>query len=256
MLVGVGEAALLVLAAAVGGALNAVAGGGSFFTFPALVFVGVMPIPANATSALALWPGSVASAFAYRHDLAPQKDRLIPFAIASVAGGAAGALLLVFTPSSAFEKLIPFLLLLATILFAAGPKITARVRRRVGGEASLSLRGAVVVQLAISLYGGYFGGGMGMMMLAAFALMGMEDIHRMNGLKALLAVGINAAAIITFVLGGIVVWSHGLLMTAGAMAGGYAGAALARRIKQAYVRWFISVTGVGLSAVFFHRAFF
>lgn len=250
------QATLLSVAAAVGGALNAVAGGGSFFTFPSLVFVGVAPIPANATSTLALWPGSVASAIAYRRDLATEKQHLRWFAAMSVLGGVAGALLLVFTPSDAFEKLVPFLLLIATVLFAVGPRLTARLRGGEGAQHPLSFRSAVVVQLVISIYGGYFGGGMGMMMLAAYALMGMEDIHKMNGLKTVLAVGINAAALVTFVLSGTIVWSHGLLMTAGAVVGGYGGVALAKKVRQQYVRAFIVLSGLALSVVFFQRAFF
>jgi uncharacterized membrane protein YfcA len=247
-----GTALLLLGAAAVGGALNAVAGGGSFFTFPALVFAGIPAVPANATSTLALWPGSLASVAAYRNELGQEGRRLWGFGLASLLGGVAGAALLVHTPSSAFERLVPFLLLAATLLFTFGPGLTARLRVK---QAAMPFWAAVLVQGVISVYGGYFGGGMGMMMLAAFALLGMGDLHRMNGLKALLAVVINGVALATFVAGGIIAWRHGLLMTVGAIVGGYGGAALARRVDPRGVRLFIITSGFVLSAVFFGRAF-
>lgn len=250
------QAALLVVSAVIGGALNAVAGGGSFFTFPALVFVGIPVVPANATSALALWPGSVASAAAYRRDLLGERQRVVWFGLASLLGGVAGAVLLVRTPSSVFERIVPFLMLLATLLFAWGPRLTRRLRQLSGGGGgALALPGATFVQCIISVYGGYFGGGMGMMMLAAFALLGMDDIHRMNGLKSVLAVAINGVALVAFVVAGVIAWKHGLLMTAGAFAGGYGGAYLARRLPGPWVRAFITTTGLTLSAVFFGRAF-
>lgn len=249
------HAALLVVSAVLGGGLNAVAGGGSFFTFPALVFVGIPVIPANATSALALWPGSVASAAAYRRDLKGERRRIIWLGTASLVGGAMGAVLLVRTPSTIFEVLVPFLMLLATLLFAWGPRLTAQLRAYSGGKRALGLAGATFVQWVISVYGGYFGGGMGMMMLAAFSLLGMDDIHRMNGLKALLAVAINGIAVAAFVVAGVIVWKQGLLMTAGAIAGGYGGAYLARRLPGPWVRGFITTSGLVLSAVFFARAF-
>ncbi len=250
--VDLGTAAVLTLAAVVGGALNAVAGGGSFFTFPALVFAGVPAVPANATSALALWPGSLASVAAYRGELRQEGRRLWGFAAASLLGGVAGALLLVLTPSSAFERLVPFLLLVATALFAFGPGLSARMRAHRG---ELPFGAVVAAQGVISVYGGYFGGGMGMMMLAAFALLGMEDLHRMNGLKVLLSVVINGVALLTFVAAGIIQWRFGLLMTAGAMVGGYGGAALAKRVPPRALRLFIIGSGALLTAVFFARAF-
>ncbi|MBX5482959.1 MAG: sulfite exporter TauE/SafE family protein [Myxococcaceae bacterium] len=250
------EGALLVGAAALGGALNAVAGGGSFFTFPALVLAGVPAIPANATSTLALWPGSLASAAAYRRELAGERRRILPFGLASLAGGVAGAWILVRTPPRAFDVVVPFLMLIATVLFAFGPRITRRLWERSGRTSGPGspLTGALV-QLAIAIYGGYFGGGMGMMMLAAYSLLGMDDIHRMNGLKTLLAVAINGVALATFVVAGVIHWHEGLVMTAGAMAGGYGAAAIARRLDPKRVRAFVTVVGVVITAIFFVRAF-
>lgn len=249
-----GEAMLLTAAAVVGGALNAIAGGGSFFTFPALVFVGIPAIPANATSSLALWPGAVASVAAYRRELRGSRLRLAWFGTTSLIGGALGAVILVFTPAAAFDRALPFLLLLATVLFALGPKVTRKLRSGLEpAEAPLAV--AVPVQFAISVYGGYFGGGMGMMMLAAFSLLGMRDIHRMNGLKTVLAVAINAAALVPFIWAGIIVWTEGLLMIAGAIAGGYGGAALARRLDPRWVRGVITLTGGALTVAFFVRGY-
>lgn len=252
------ESGLLIGAAALGGALNAVAGGGSFFTFPALIFVGVPPVPANATSALALLPGSVASAAAYRRDLGGERPRVLLFGLASFAGGTLGALLLVGTPPSAFDAALPLLMLTATVLFAAGPKLTAAVRsRRTASGAQSSARPTWmggVIQFVISIYGGYFGGGMGMMMLAAFSLLGMEDLHRMNGLKAVLAVVLNAVALGTFAAAGVIEWREGLVMTGGAIAGGYGGAMIAKRLDPRWVRTFVTLSGTVMTVVFFLRA--
>lgn len=248
----VGTSALLIGAAVVGGALNAVAGGGSFFTFPALVFAGMPAVPANATSTLALWPGSLASAAAYRRELGGDRRQTTWFTIASLVGGVGGAFLLVKTPERAFQIILPFLLLLATLLFAFGPRLTAGLRAWSGGH-GLPFWGAVAVQVVISVYGGYFGGGMGIMMLATFSLFGMDDIHRMNGLKSILAVAINGVALATFVAAGIIVWAPGLLMILGAVVGGYGGAAVARKLNPKWVRVFIITVGSFLTVWFFVR---
>ncbi|HWH08335.1 MAG TPA: sulfite exporter TauE/SafE family protein, partial [Candidatus Thermoplasmatota archaeon] len=197
--------ALLVLAALAAGALNAVAGGGSFFTFPALVLAGVPAVPANATSAVALWPASVASAAAFREDLKHPRRTLWVLGGVSLLGGLLGALLLLLTPERAFEGLVPWLLLVATLVFAFGPRLTAALRAR---DLRLPLAGMALVQLLVATYGGYFGGGMGIMMLAAFAAMGMEDLNAMNGLKAILGVLLNGVAIAAFVAGGVVAWTY------------------------------------------------
>lgn len=243
--------ALLVLAALLGGALNAVAGGGSFFTFPALLVAGVPAVPANATSAVALWPASVASAAAFREDLKHGRRELWALGAVSLLGGLVGALLLLLTPERAFEGLVPWLLLVATLVFAAGPWATARLRAR---DLRLPLVGMAVVQFVVATYGGYFGGGMGIMMLAAFAAMGMEDIHAMNGLKAILGVLINGVAIAAFIAAGIVAWPYALLMLAAGVVGGYAGARLSRRVPKNAVRGFVVVVGALLTAYFFARA--
>lgn len=241
--------ALLVAAAFGAGAMNAVAGGGSFLSFPALVFVGVPPVAANATSATAVWPASIASALAFRGDLAQERRVLALFVAVSLAGGLAGALLLILTPERRFAQLVPWLLLAATLVFAAGPSITKALRSR---KMHAPLWLVTVVQFAIAIYGGYFGGGMGIMMLAAFAALGMESMNAMNGLKHVLAVGLNGIAIVAFVWADIVVWPYALLMMAGSVAGGWFVARWARGLDARYVRAVVVVVGAVLTAYFLY----
>lgn len=253
-----GSALLLVGSAALAGALNAVAGGGSFFTFPALILLGVPPIDANATSTVALWPGSLASALAYRRELQGNPQDLGWLSLVSLAGGSLGAWLLLRTGDTTFARLIPWLLLLATALFAASGPLVPRLRAwrerdlakppqptpRVVGPA---------VQFAIGIYGGYFGGGIGILMLAAFSLAGQTDIHVMNARKSWLGALMNGMAVVTFALAGAVRWPQGLLMTVGAIAGGYGGARLARKVDPRAVRWLVIASGTALTAWFFWR---
>lgn len=237
-----------------GGMLNSVAGGGSFITFPALVFTGVPPITANATNTVALWPGSVASTAAYRKDFATQRQVLVRLSLVSFAGGLVGALLLLRTSEVVFVQLVPYLLLLATLLFTFSGSLTARLRKRVGGVGApgwISSAGVLLVQFVIAVYGGYFGGGIGVLMLAALALMGMENIHTMNALKNLLATCINGVAVVTFVLAGAVVWLQALLMIVAAVIGGYVGGSVARKLKPAYVRRFVIVVAWTMTLYFF-----
>jgi uncharacterized membrane protein YfcA len=248
------ESAFLVGAAIVGGAMNSVAGGGTFFTFPALVAAGVPIVQANATSTLALCPGYLASAVAYRRDMRDIREELLWLGVAGIVGGAGGALLLVFTPPSIFEALVPFLLLLATLLFAFDDRIKAALRSR-GLRSRLPLPAEAGVQVLISVYGGYFGGGMGMVMLAAYSLLGMKNLHRMEGINAFASVLINAAAIATFAWAHLIRWPYGLLMVCGALLGGYGGAAIGRRTKTSRLRAVVVVLGFLLSVGFFARAF-
>jgi uncharacterized protein len=239
----------LFCAAAVGGAINSVAGGGSFVAFPALLFAGAAPIPANATNTIALWPGSAASAVAYRRELRAVRGELAPLGAAAVIGGFAGSVLLLRTPEHAFVLLIPWLLLFATALFSLGGAVAARVR----GHVPLSV--AAVVQLIISVYGGYFGGGMGIMMLAVLSLMGMTDIHRMNAMKTVLAALANGVAVVAFISAGAVDWARGVVMIAGGIAGGYAGAAIARRVDAKRVRLLVLAIAWTMTAYFFWRTY-
>lgn len=242
---------LLFLAAVAGGGINSVAGGGSFVAFPALLFAGVPPVPANATNTIALWPGSVASAVAYRRELAEVKREVIPMCVAAALGGLTGSLLLLRTRESTFVLLIPWLLLFATLLFSFGGAVARRVTR--GRQAPLAL--GVVAQLFISVYGGYFGGGMGIMMLAVMTLLGMTHIHRMNALKNVLGTLINGVAVVAFVIAGAVRWAPGVVMIAGGITGGYAGAALARRVDPKYVRYLVLCIAWGMTLYFFLKTY-
>jgi uncharacterized membrane protein YfcA len=248
--------ALLFLAAAAGGALNAVAGGGSFIAFPALLFAGVAPVTANATNTVALWPGGAASAVAYRKDLAGPRSTLVVLSAASLVGGIAGALLLLKTRESTFVALIPWLLLVATVLFTGGGTLTSRLRKGADDAATpRAIGGVAVVQVIISVYGGYFGGGMGILMLAVFSLLGMTNIHTMNALKTILSTIINGVAVVAFVIAGAVAWQPGSVMVVGGMVGGYSGAALARRVAPAKVKRIVGVVAWLMTAYFFARAY-
>lgn len=245
------------MAALLGGALNSVAGGGSFIVFPTIIFTGVPPIKANATNTVALWPGSLASVVAYRHELRVAKHLLL-LSVISIIGGLIGALVLLHTPASTFSHLIPYLLLLATLLFAFSPTITRRLRgaKKQGPDAGVSARSLValvLLQLITAIYGGFFGGGIGIIMLATLSLMGMDNIHVMNGVKTVLASVINGVATITFLLDHAVVWPQILVLLAGAIIGGYAGASLARRLDPKLVRRFVIVVGVVMTIYFFVR---
>jgi uncharacterized membrane protein YfcA len=236
--------AFLFFAAVVGGALNAVAGGGSFVALPALLYAGVGPVTANATTTMALWPGAVSSAIAYRREIKTTRQRLLILGAVSLTGGLFGALLLVRTSDSSFMRLLPWLMLIAAVTFTFGG-------RRQSGHQPLPLVAAM--QLAIAIYGGYFGGGMGIMMLATLALAGMTDIHEMNGLKSILGAAINGVALIAFVMSGAVAWVPGLVMVGGGIVGGYAGASLARRVDRTHVRVFVTVVAWTMTAYFFLR---
>ncbi len=243
--------ALLFAVAMLGGAINSVAGGGSFVTFPALLFAGVSPVTANATSTIALWPGTVASAFAYRRELHDVRRELLPMGLASLVGGLAGSLVLLRTSDSTFVLLIPWLLLFATILFSFGGWVAKSLLR--GARAPLAL--ATASQVFVAVYGGYFGGGIGIMMLAILALLGMADIHRMNALKTVLGALINGVAVVAFILAGAVAWAPGVVMIAGGITGGYAGAAVARRVDPKHVRWLVLGVAWTMTAYFFVRTY-
>jgi uncharacterized membrane protein YfcA len=244
----------LFVAALIGQALNAVAGGGSFVTFPSLLLAGVSPIEANATSTIALWPGALSSAWGYRRDLAADRNTLITLGAVSIVGGLAGALLLLATPERRFAAMIPYLLGFATVLFAGSDSIGETIRRRfAGGSTSRRLAFVAVIQLAVAIYGGYFGGGIGIMMLAAFALMDLGNIHAMNGLKAILGAVINGAAVVTFAVGGLVVWKFALPMVVASIISGYVSAKIARRVEPKKIRWLVIVVGAAMTVYFFIR---
>ena len=249
------QAVLLFVAALLGGAINSVAGGGSFLTFPALILSGVPPIHANATSTVALWPGSVASVGAYRRELRTIEHALL-FSLVSLVGGALGAIVLLRTPSATFQQLIPYLLLAATLLLGFGPKLNARLRRNQTPDAApgrLNLVGSVLLQLVIATYGGFFGGGIGILMLALFGLLGLDNIHVMNALKTLLASCINGIAVLIFVVERAVSWPQASLMLVAAIIGGYGGASVARKLDPLLVRRLVLAIGCAMTIYFFVR---
>lgn len=249
----------VVLAAAVGGAINAIAGGGTLVTFPALVGLGVPAIVANATSTVALWPGALGSMYGYRAELAGARTWATWFAIPSVVGGLIGALLLLRTPADRFDVIVPWLVLGATLLFLIQRPLMAALKRRSSGPAAVvsdpTARppGAVLLlfQLGVGIYGGYFGAGIGILMLAALGFMGFTNIHRMNGLKNWGGFCMNVVAAATFALKGFVNWPVAIAMATGAIAGGYAGSRLAQRVPQTWVRGAVIVIGFAAAAWLF-----
>ena len=232
------------------GAVNSIAGGGTLMSFPTLVWLGRDPIVANATNAVALWPGSLAAAFGFRRELATAERATLWLVVPSLAGGAVGAWLLLRTPSRTFAALVPWLILFATGLFAAQRPLSRALGRHAGAAAGAVPRGWWLVggafQFLVAVYGGYFGAGMGIVMLAALGLLGLRDIHEANALKNVLAVGINGIAAAYFAFGGAVDWHDAAVMATGAIAGGVAGAGMARRLGREFVHR--AVIAVGLAA--------
>jgi len=250
------QAIFLFFAGAIGGAMNAVAGGGSFVAFPALLFTGVAPIAANATNTLSLWVGTTASGGAYRNRLKVARRVLIPLLVMSFLGGLAGALLLIKTPAQTFLRVIPWLMLAATLLFTFGKLLTGRISTGISHEASSrAVAGASLIELLVATYGGYFGGGIGIMNLAMFSAMGMTDIHEMNALKTVLVTVINGVAAVTFIISGAVLWPQAVVMIIGAGLGGYTAAHFAQKLPPALVRASVIVIGVTMTLYFFYKAY-
>lgn len=241
--------AILFAAAFLAGALNSVLGGGSFISFPALIFAGVTPLVANATNALALWPAGLASAAGYAKDIDVPRRTLIPLICASSIGGIGGALLLLYTPEKKFVELVPYLMLAATLIFTFGKSLASKIKT----EHARSIVFGCVLQAVIAVYGGYFGGGMGILMLASFHLMGMHHVHAMNGLRSILGGTINGVAVIAFVAAGAIAWRPAIIMAAAATLGGYLGAIVARRIDPAVVRLLVTVLAWVMTAYFMYE---
>lgn len=251
-----GQAIFLLVAAGIAGALNALAGGGSFVSFPALLLLRIPAVLANATNTVALWPGLAASTVAYLKRLKAPLRILIPLLITSIGGGWAGAVLLLCTPQHTFLHLVPWLLLAGTLLFAFGNSIRAVAGRTAAVDDLRSLSWQAILissiaELLVSIYGGYFGAGIGFMTLAMLAMLGMRDIHAMGAIRTLLAVAINAAAVITFILAGAVLWRQCAVMIAGSLAGGWFGAHYAQRADPRKVRIAVIGVGISMSAYFF-----
>jgi uncharacterized protein len=237
--------AVVFIAAFVAGAINSVAGGGTLLTFPSLIWVGLASTTANATSTVAIWPGTVSALWAYRRDLQGLPAATYSLIVPSTLGGLGGAVLFVMTPTSIFDRLVPLLILFATIVFMLQEPVQRAIKTTGKAHAGSTawLTGALLFQFLVALYGGYFGAGIGILMLAAFGIMGLTDIHQMNGLKTVLAGCINGIAVLCFVWNGMVSWPHALVMAAGAILGGIWGAGAARRIGQKGVRRIVVVVG-------------
>jgi uncharacterized membrane protein YfcA len=250
------NAILLFLAAVFGGAMNAVAGGGSFISFPTLLFTGVPAVPANATNTVALWTGLAFSGGAFRHHLKVRRMVLVTLVSVSLVGGTIGAVLLLRTPAQTFLRVLPWLMLAATLLFIFGRKLirpgTSQVEHRL--TVKTIVLGAFF-QLLVAIYGGYFGGGMGIVMLAMLTAFGMADIHEMNALKIVLSSATNGIAVVVFIASRAVYWRQAIVMIIGASLGGYFGARYSLRLSQKWVRGFVITVGSVMTLYFFVRAY-
>ncbi len=244
------EIAILIAAAFGAGVLNTIAGGGTFLTFPALVLVGIPPVAANATSAVAVFPGYLGGAVGFRSELAVfDRQRMARLGAIALFGAAVGSVLLLISSNDAFSVVVPFLLLAATLIFLFGDRIRAWASTHSKGVTPEGAIGLFVV----AIYGGYFNGGLGIVLLALFALWGMTDIHQMNGLKSGLSFLVSFISVLIFAAADLVVWPQAVMMMVAATIGGYAGAPLARKLPKPVVRSIIGIVGFGMSAVFFWR---
>ena len=242
--------AILVVAAFGAGVLNAVAGGGSFLTFPALVYFGIPPVAANATSAVAVFPGYLGAVVGFKQDILTfDRPRLMRYILVSIGGGLLGSLLLLVTSNEVFSLIVPWLLLFATAWFAIGPQISSWVHGR-GADWHIP---EIPVLFAISIYGGYFNGGLGIILLAAFIAFGLENLNLMNGLKTGLSLVLSAVSVVTFALAGIVHWPQAIVMMVVATIGGYAGAKIAKILPGLAIRVVVILVGTIMTLVFFQQ---
>ncbi|MBL1200896.1 MAG: sulfite exporter TauE/SafE family protein [Nostoc sp. GBBB01] len=244
---------LLFSTAFIAGGLNAVAGGGSFITFPALIFTGVPPIAANATNNTAIWVASLASTGAYRKDLGIKREVFLLLCGISLIGGIIGSVALLYTSSDVFKKLIPYLLLLATLVFTFGDYLRnwLQLQNQKSSPESVPLFNLVLAQLAIAIYGGFFGAGLGILMLATLSFLGIKSIHTMNAFKTFLGSCINGIAIIPFIFAGVIVWHQAILMAVGGSLGGYLSAHYARKLEPQLIRRFVLVVAFSMTIYFF-----
>lgn len=244
--------AIIFLAAFGAGMVNTLAGGGTLLTFPALIWVGRDPVLANATSTVALLPGSFSGMLGFRRELENSRRWIVRLGIPSFAGGILGAVLLLKTPSSVFALLAPWLILFATGLMIVKEPLARRISREPDKEPTrLWWAGAIFFQFLVGIYGGYFGAGIGILMLAALGLLGFTDLHQMNGLKNFFAICINGIAAVYFIFLGAVIWADVLIMIAAAVAGGYAGAKLAYRLGRRFVQYFVVAIGIVMAVSLF-----
>ena len=243
----ISTAIMLFLAGFLSSAVNAVAGGGTFLTFGAMTLAGLPPIVANATSSIVQFPGYVTSALAYRREIIADRREAVVLGILSLIGGLAGALILLSLSNPSFRAMVPWLLIAATAIFAAGPLLRPASSKDGAPVTPLGMVG----QFVTAIYGGFFGAGMGIMMLAVLGLSKGGDYHRLNAMKNFLAMVIAAVAIVVFAGGNVVGWLQAAVMIPGGALGGYAGVWLARRVPQAIIRGLVVVVGLLLAAYYF-----
>ena len=245
----------LFVAGLIGGVINSIAGGGSFITFPALLFVGVPPISANATNTFASCSGYMSGAYAFRKDLYAHKEELPRYVVISLLGGLAGAWLLLRTPEALFREAIPWLLLFATLLFVFGGQIYGALRKLSSRHRHASFVGGVLLMLllfGVSLYGGFFNAGLGIIILSYLALAGHTNINAMNGLKLLVSSSVSLIAIALFIYDGVIAWYEGTAVLIGTLAGGYMAAHFSRKLPQRMVRSVVILASVGITLYFFY----
>lgn len=241
------ELSLLASASFIAGIINSIAGGGSFLTFPALVFTGVPTIAANATSAVAVFPGYLSGALGFTKELKEYpKSKFLLLIILSVLGGIGGSLLLLITPANVFSYIIPWLLGFATLLFASGDFVGKWAEKN---SNSNGITGNLAT-LIVCIYGGYFNGGLGIVLLALFSTLGLRDIHLMNGLKNIMSFALSAASVVTFAIAGIVFWQQAFIMMVAATIGGYFGVVVARKLSKNTIRVIIVIIGLIMTIIF------
>jgi uncharacterized protein len=241
-----------------GGIINSIAGGGSFITFPALLFVGVPPVSANATNTFSSCSGYISGAFALRKELLAQRGELPRFILISLLGGIIGAWLLLQTPDDQFRKAIPWLLLFASVLFIWGGKINIALKRLSSRHRHASLAGGFLLSLmliGVCVYGGFFNAGLGIIILSYLALAGYQNINTMNGIKLLVSTFVSLIAIVLFVIDDVIVWYQGSLVLLGTLAGGYFAAHWSRNLPQHYVRGFVIASSIAITLYFFYDVY-
>ncbi|TWX73513.1 sulfite exporter TauE/SafE family protein [Colwellia sp. C1TZA3] len=252
------ELLFLFLAGFFGGVVNSIAGGGSFITFPALIFVGIPPIMANATNTFASCAGYMSGTYAFRKELAEHKDDLLVIIIISLMGGVFGAWLLLQTSEVVFQVAIPWLLLFATLLFIFGGQINAEFKKIATKHQHASAIGGVlllILLLAVSIYGGFFNAGLGIIVLSYLALAGYTNINAMNGLKLLVSSTVSLIAIVLFIYNDVIVWYEGTILLCGTLVGGYMAANISRQLPQKKVRGFVIVASVATTLYFFFATY-
>jgi uncharacterized protein len=245
------DVVLITAAGFVAGAVNAVAGGGTFFTFAALVATGLPTLDANATSSVALVPGYAASATAYRNEVRMYFREMIPLALIGIVGAIVGSLLLLWLGDGGFRPLVPWLLLTATLLFAFSPQIRNFITEKAGGRASIQKAIAYGIMIVISIYGGFFGAGMGIILLAALSILESGNFHKSNTIKAIIALVIQIMSGVILIAGGLVHWPYALVTMIASIAGGYLGVSIARRVPEKIIRATVVTVGAVLTVIFF-----